>query len=243
MSTTYICPWCNHSSVVSGNRSRDAFKFFDNNKHGIMHLTSVATTCLNNACREFSLRSTLYKVVPQGRGLDDKFVQFAEWQLIPSSAAKPMPDYVPSNIIEDYREACAISSLSPKASATLARRCLQGMIRDFWKISGRTLNDEINGLQDKVDSATFDAINAIRQVGNIGAHMERDINVVVDVDPEEAMLLISMIEMLIKDWYVNRYDREQRVNKLLTMSAEKQEARKPKPSEDSASLPPPDTAG
>ncbi|MCB1884663.1 MAG: DUF4145 domain-containing protein [Geminicoccaceae bacterium] len=30
--------------------------------------------------------------------------------------------------------------MSPKASATLSRRCLQSMIRDFWTISKDTLN-------------------------------------------------------------------------------------------------------
>ena len=31
-------------------------------------------------------------------------------------------------LMDDYEEACAIVNLSPKASATLSRRCLQGMI-------------------------------------------------------------------------------------------------------------------
>jgi hypothetical protein len=47
----------------------------------------------------------------------------------------PLPDYIPEQIKDDYYEACSILNLSPKASATLARRCLQGMIRDFWGIT------------------------------------------------------------------------------------------------------------
>jgi hypothetical protein len=54
-----------------------------------------------------------------------------EWKLLPESRAKEFPDYVPAAILDDYRQACRIASFSPKASATLARRCLQGMIRDF----------------------------------------------------------------------------------------------------------------
>lgn len=49
----------------------------------------------------------------------------------PVSSAKQFPDYIPQAIKQDYEEACAIVYLSPKASATLSRRCLQGMIRDF----------------------------------------------------------------------------------------------------------------
>jgi hypothetical protein len=32
---------------------------------------------------------------------------------------------------------------------------------------------------------TMDAIDHVREIGNIGARMESDINVIVDVDPEE----------------------------------------------------------
>lgn len=55
-----------------------------------------------------------------------------EWHLIPPSGAKAFPDFVPAAIRADYEEACLIVDLSPKASATLSRRALQGMIRDFW---------------------------------------------------------------------------------------------------------------
>ncbi|RJS04853.1 DUF4145 domain-containing protein [Xanthomonas sp. CFBP 7698] len=243
MSDTYICPWCNVASVISGNRTVDSSRFFDNNKHGPMRVTVGSTTCLNDACREFSLHVFLDKILAGGPGRSESFKDFDDWQLRPSSAAKPMPDYIPAVIIEDYQEACAIAHLSPKASATLSRRCLQGIIRDYWGISLRTLNAEISALEDKIDFSTYQAIDAVRKIGNIGAHMERDINVVVDVDPEEATLLISMIEMVIKDWYISRNDREQRTKKLLELAAKKEAARKPVSSGSSHALPPPDTAG
>ncbi|WP_349782345.1 DUF4145 domain-containing protein [Xanthomonas arboricola] len=243
MSATHVCPWCNHSSVVTDNSTGNHFNFYNENKHGRMRFMTIATTCLNPSCKEFTLRAYLHSMSYPGPTRQEKATLVEEWRLRPSSAAKPMPDYIPSVILEDYMEACAIASLSPKASATLSRRCLQGMIRNFWKISGRTLNDEINQLEEKIDPTTFEAINAIRHIGNIGAHMERDINIVVDVDPEEAALLISMIEMLIKDWYIEKYERDQRVSKLLEMSKAKQATRKTKADPESPALPPPDTAG
>jgi hypothetical protein len=45
-----------------------------------------------------------------------------------------------------------IRDLCPKASATLARRCIQGMIRDFCKINRRTLDLEIQALRIDVDA-------------------------------------------------------------------------------------------
>jgi hypothetical protein len=151
----------------------------------------------------------------------------SEWNLIPASDAKVFPDYVPVTIRADYAEACAIKKLSPKASATLARRCLQGMIRDFWGISKARLIDEIDAIQDKIDSLTWQAIDAVRRVGNIGAHMEKDINVIIDVDPDEAAQLIGLIELLIKDWYITRYERQERLKTIAVLANAKTAAKTP----------------
>src|SRR5206468_12920778 len=126
----------------------------------------------------------------------------------------------------DYKEACLIASLSPKASATLARRCLQGMIRDFWGVKPARLFDEIAAIEDKVDKEAWDAIEAVRKVGNIGAHMETDINVIVDVEPEEAKLLIGLIETLVEEWYIARHDRKSRFGKLVDLAKDKLLAKK-----------------
>ena len=45
--------------------------------------------------------------------------------------------------------------LSAKAAATLARRCLQGMIRDYWDIAKISLKQEIDAIKDKVDPLTW----------------------------------------------------------------------------------------
>lgn len=126
----------------------------------------------------------------------------------PRAIFRHFPDYVPEAIRQDYEEACQICTLSPKASATLSRRCLQAMIRDFWKVNGRTLNDEINSLQGKISPAQWSAIDALRQIGNIGAHMEKDTNLIVDISPDEADKLLRLIELLLDKWYVARHDEE-----------------------------------
>jgi uncharacterized protein DUF4145 len=107
--------------------------------------------------------------------------------------ARPQPDYIPKTIRDDYYEACAICELSPKASAAVIRRCLQGVLRDFCGISKKRLVDEINELRDQVHNGksppgvqadTVAAFDQVREIGNIGGHMEADTNVIVDVDPE-----------------------------------------------------------
>jgi hypothetical protein len=83
------------------------------------------------------------------------------------------------------------------------------------------LVDEIEQVKDKIDPLTWDAIEAVRKVGNIGAHMEKDINVIVDVEPHEAQLLIGLIETLIKDWYIAREERKMRLSQISELAKEK----------------------
>ncbi|WEY37785.1 DUF4145 domain-containing protein [Paraburkholderia sp. SUR17] len=144
-----------------------------------------------------------------------------EWRLVPFGSAKTYPDYIPVSLRNDYTEACHIADLSPKAAATLCRRCLQGMIRDFWGIDtkSRRLWDEIKAIKDKVDIGTWEAIVALKDIGNIGAHMEMDVEMIVDVEPEEARLLIELIESLFEDWYISRERRNNR-NRALKAAAE-----------------------
>jgi len=152
-----------------------------------------------------------------------------EWQLRPRSTSKPFPDYIPKAVLDDYKEACLIVNDSPKASATLSRRCLRGIIRDFWKISKSRLVDEVKELKSKVDPNTWLAIDGVRTVGNIGAHMESDINLIVDVDPEEAKTLIGLIEFLLKDWYVARHNREAQMQEVIDLAKSKTDAKKTPP--------------
>lgn len=144
----------------------------------------------------------------------------------PISFAKQFPDYIPEGIRQDYEEACAIVNLSPKASATLSRRCLQGMIRDFWGISKSRLIDEINELQNKIPAQQWKVIDGIRRIGNIGAHMEKDINLIVDIDPDEAQKLIKLIEHLLEQWYIDRHEQELLYADIIDIDKSKQSERK-----------------
>jgi hypothetical protein len=195
------------------------------NAVGPRYFEFLAVVCPNPKCQLFTLDLSMYEYKHNPTGPDRTGPVLKDWSLIPPSTAKVFPNYVPQPIRDDYVEACAIRDLSPKASATLSRRCLQGMIRDFWKISKGRLVDEIDGIKDKVDATTWAAIDAVRKIGNIGAHMEKDINVIVDVDPDEAQLLIELIELLIKDWYVTRQERAERLAAIVKVKDSKDAAK------------------
>lgn len=168
-------------------------------------------------CREVSI-----DILGVGRQFPNRTVHFH-----PISQAKQYPNYIPKGIIEDYEEAHAILNLSPKASATLSRRCLQGMIRDFWKITKNRLVDEIDALKELVDPSTKPVLDALRKLGNIGAHPEKDVNLIIDIEPNEALKLLKFIELLMQKWYIERHENEQLLKDILDMDADKQSRRKP----------------
>jgi len=223
----WTCPFCNRGATITESSLHTSMtKMHIKNAQGEVALLSWFVVCPNANCKRFSLRVALHK---------DKWTQgswqvaeeISHWQLIPSSKAMSFPDYIPKAVLDDYNEACQIVDLSPKASATLSRRCMQGILRDFWSVKPGRLVDEIGQVRDKVEPLTWDAIEAVREIGNIGAHMEKEIDLIVDVEPHEAQLLIGLIETLIKDWYISREERRKRLELLRQTAQDKQSARVP----------------
>ena len=53
--------------------------------------------------------------------------------------------------------------------------------------------------------------------------MEKDVNLIIDVEPDEAGLLIWLIETLFEDWYINREERKARMEAIIGIAGEKKE--------------------
>lgn len=218
---SWTCPYCRQvATITRSNVSGSTHSFENNNKLGLLAIRTDVIVCPNSKCRDFTITASLYHAAydPNIKLVGNSILV---WSLKPQSSAKPFPSYVPAAIREDYEEACSICNLSPKASATLSRRCLQGIIRDFWGITKSRLIDEVNELKEKIDSTTWQAIDSVRSIGNIGAHMEKDINVIIDVETEEASLLLRLIEVLIDEWYVRRHEREMHMQKVISAAQAK----------------------
>lgn len=226
MSFNWNCPYCNTKTTInSGNFSEKETYLTIDNADGPRHLTFYWIVCPNVDCKKLALYSVLHHY--QFTGTTWKVGDFIKkWTLMPDTSAKIFPTYIPIAIRKDYEEAYSILELSPKASATLSRRCLQGIIRDYWGISKGRLIDEINAIEDKTDPLTWKSIDAIRKVGNIGAHMEKDINLIIDVEPKEAKLLLELIEMLFTEWYIHRHERELKLKAIVSFAENKDEAKK-----------------
>ncbi|OWJ59388.1 DUF4145 domain-containing protein [Paraburkholderia caledonica] len=234
MSFAWTCPYCNKiATILDPNLNRSRHVFDNQNKLGQLVLSTTVTVCPNDECREFTISANLNRAKYQPN-LILLGAPIQTWKLKPQSEAKPFPDYIPSAIRQDYEEACLIADLSPKASATLSRRCLQGIIRDYWKITKSRLVDEIAALKDKIDPTTWQAIDSVRNIGNIGAHMEKDINLIIDVEPAEASLLLRLIEVLLKEWYIGRHEREEHMHQIIAAAQSKADIKKGEKSQDTS---------
>lgn len=219
MPNDFKCPYCSHTTELNDSTYLKVKSSFESPYHGYnppkdSEVTLGIFKCPH--CHEYSInvQGTGPKVIT-----DIVHVK-------PISLAKQFPDYIPKAIRQDYEEAYSIVNLSPKASATLSRRCLQGMIRDFWEIKPSTLFKEIDQLEHKIPVMQWKVLDGIRKVGNIGAHMEKNINVIVDIDPGEAEKLLKVIEKLMNDWYVERHETELLYGDIIAISDEKAKAKK-----------------
>lgn len=220
--TGFMCPFCNNTMSISPDTLSIRYINFNNISSNVHPLSKSPRLrleiykCPNLDCQQES-------VIIQG---ELGYINNNKVLVHPQSNYRHFPDYIPQAILNDYQEASMIVNASPKAAATLARRCLQGMIHDFWNIHEKNLNAEISTLKGKIPSTQWDAIDALRKIGNIGAHMEYNTQLIVDVDPAEAQNLLQLIELLLDKWYIARHDEEELYKSIISTAAAKDEARR-----------------
>ncbi|WP_228458115.1 DUF4145 domain-containing protein [Chryseobacterium schmidteae] len=125
---------------------------------------------------------------------------------------------IPKQYLEDYEEAIKVLSASPKASAALTRRLLQNILREEFNISEKSLAKEIEIFTNKTDIPSYitDAVDAVRQVGNIAAHPSKDLSTgeIVPVEKGEAEWLIEVIEQLFDFVFIQPKKLEKRKQEL-----------------------------
>ncbi|UCD18205.1 MAG: DUF4145 domain-containing protein [Candidatus Zixiibacteriota bacterium] len=216
----WTCPYCNKGATITEHSMQQTIAHLTlRHSESARTLTVLFVVCPNSKCNRFTLSVSLFETdiapVGGGRRLGDLL---QTWNLIPGSRAETFPDYIPREILADYHEACLTREISPKASSTFARRCLQQIVRDFWDVTPGTLNDEINQIEKRVDATSWAAIKAVREVGKVGAHWDEPVHVIIEAEPKEADLLISLIETLLQDWYVARAEKEARLRGIIQLS-------------------------
>src|SRR5687768_13486961 len=144
----WTCPYCSMvQTVVNAQLAGDVANLeIAGQAEGKIALEASAIGCSNPECGRTMVSAVVgpaQYVASRGTELIANREPLFSQRLLPQGTAKPQPEFIPQALRDDYYEACLIRELSPKASATLIRRCLQGMIRDFAGISKARLVDEI----------------------------------------------------------------------------------------------------
>ena len=187
------CPWCGHDQMAN----RESWTSpAVSSKMGVGKYTGLRiavnwTTCLNSKCGEVSVQACMEEVevnrAVMGRhdSLTRKVRDLDRWHLWPKSRARPFPTYLPEGVRSSYEQACYCEEQAPAASATMARRALHEMLKDFCGSKGKNLKEDIDTLKkqvaqgngpDGVLADSVDRLHHLREMGNIGAHLERGTN-------------------------------------------------------------------
>ncbi|MDT0506660.1 DUF4145 domain-containing protein [Novosphingobium sp. MMS21-SN21R] len=126
-----------------------------------------------------------------------------------SGAFEPPPPEVPVILAKDYSEANQVLSISPKASAALARRCLQFMLQEAGYKSDNLAKQVQAAIDEQAASKALpadlrDSLDAIRNFGNFSAHPVDDKTTlqVIDVEVGEAEWSLQLIFDLFQHYYV-----------------------------------------
>lgn len=136
----------------------------------------------------------------------------------PIPAATIPLNYLPESIRQDYVEALRNISNSPQSVAIIVRRMLESILCDAFEIKKYNLKDAIRVFKKRAGIPLYlaEALDAIRFIGNFGAHASKDQNTgkVLKVDREEALWLLELMENLLDFTYVQPQKQKERVHAL-----------------------------
>lgn len=121
----------------------------------------------------------------------------------PTQGSKSVDDSVPKEIAKDYQESLLVLQYSSNASAALSRRCLENILKKQGFNNNR-LSEKIAAAKRSLPSYIVECIDASRSIGNLAAHPNVDScsGTLLDVDQDEAELMIHMLEELFDHYYI-----------------------------------------
>lgn len=189
-----ICPHCSTAAKYEW-RTTQAMKVDEEESMG----TEIAySTCPN--CEEIVIY--LQRGELDYDDIGKSYIENVEWQkmIYPKKENFTNSEDIPKLYLEDYEESVKVLSASPKASAALSRRLFQNILREEYNIKENTLVQEIQKFieLEGIPSHLTDAVDAVRNIGNLAAHPTKNKNTgeIVSVENGEAEWLIEVIEAL-----------------------------------------------
>src|SRR6266511_3748147 len=161
--------------------------------------------CPNPSCERLIVQLAEGEPISTSRGLKLHLVR-TRTLVRPRGANRPAPPEVPKVYADEYREACLVLADSPKASAALARRNLQRLLREVAKVQPHDLADEIQEMLDRKELPwrLAEQIDGVRNIGNFSAHpiKSHSTGEIVDVEPGEAEWNLDTLEGFFDFYFV-----------------------------------------
>jgi hypothetical protein len=128
--------------------------------------------------------------------------------LWPNSIVWPdrAPPGIEAPIKSAYDEARAVLGISARASAVLARRAIQHVLRAKLNVKHATLFEEIKEAvtRSELTKPTRETLDHVREIGNWGAHpitSKDPAETIIEVSPDDAAYTLQVLELLFGDLY------------------------------------------
>lgn len=135
--------------------------------------------------------------------------------VFPFTANRRAPPEVPELIAKDFNESAMVLPYSENASAALSRRCLERMLSDKGYTKSK-LSGKVEEALKELPSDLRLQLDAVREVGNFGAHPIKDENSgsIVEVEPIEAEFVLTVLEQLFDYYYVRPKNSRERIDEM-----------------------------
>ena len=166
--------------------------------------------CPNGECRKIiiTVRESFYDPQDDNADHSDEYlISEDSWFAYPKRATdRPVHPNVPDKMASDYREASAILSASPKASAAISRRILADVLKDYGEYSQFQLSKQIDAFvkDAKNPQSLRDNLAYLPQIGDFAAHTQKDTTTgeIVDVEEGEAEWMLDVLDDLFEHYIV-----------------------------------------
>jgi hypothetical protein len=138
-----------------------------------------------------------------------------------SSRIFVLPEALPENIANDYKQASKLLSVSAAASAAFSRRCLQTILKSRGYTKSK-LGNQVEDLLKETNPAKVvphyitTRLDAVRNFGTFSVHEieDRATAEILDVEPGEAEWCLEILEDLIEHYFVRPAAEQAKIDSL-----------------------------
>ena len=207
----WTCPWCGrvnveksfhehqflhgvHPSVLARRHRRDEISGH--------HVTFNGYHCA------FCYKVTITMLTGTFDGLDGERDEYTSAEFDESyvvfplgGCVRPVPPEIPQMLADAFREAGTVLEYSPNATAVLCRRALQLLLRQQPGVTHGGIYQEIESIEGQVPPEILRAMHALRDVSAAGAHPSVADDGVVNLNREEATVLLRALWTIMEHFY------------------------------------------